>query len=253
MIKSCDQLKDAFRSGAVPTQDDFAALIDSSAQVDEVAALGKSLDDLATRTSAVEQTAQPPIKRSFEANGQWQSFNVALDTVSAYEIVAEIDKSPRQPYEALTVAIAAGGGPGVTPSVQLLVQVYSQAYWALLTLGSGAVGGLSLIPFAAWGLTNSAGVASTPALGSAINWLGNLVAGGGVATFTGAGVLVAAVVVGAASRKFRDQRAIDVAWRRTSSWYDPKATYDLALRSRIDYGSKTQKVPIVCSIRRLSE
>ena len=237
MIRSRDDLKGAFRSGAIPTAANFGDVFDSFALVDELSPLGKLISDIDARTSAVEQKVATPSTVRVNADGVWQVLRAGIDAIGAYEILAHIEKTQAFPYAAVTHAIAVVGATGSRPAVRQ-TQSYSQGYWPW-----GAAGFL---------LAAAAGVIlatklAIPAIKA--NDLAPLNAS--VPFWVGCGVGVGSLVGAAICLFMQSRRAVTVRWRASGNWFTANPKYDLIIRSGCDYGSKTQKVAISCQIKRL--
>ncbi|MBV8474295.1 MAG: hypothetical protein JO107_01180 [Hyphomicrobiales bacterium] len=228
MMRSRDDLKGAFRSGAIPTAANFADLIDSLALVDEVSPLGKQIAEIDARTAAVEQKVAMPTFVRVNADGGWQILKSGVDAIGAYEVLAHIEKSQTSPYSAVTHAVAVVGATGSGPTVRQ-TRSYSQGYW------SWAAAALALI------------AAAGAVLASNASWF----AASEVALSGGVGVGVVSLIGFAICLAMRKRRAVTVKWRSSGKWFDPNPKFDLVIRSGCDYGSITQKVAIVCQVKRL--
>jgi hypothetical protein len=243
MIKSRDDLKNAFRSGAIPTASDFSNLIDSFAQVDDLASLSKQVDDVDTRTGAIEQKVQMPATREVDADGGWQLLKSGVDSLCAFEILAQIEKTKTSPYSAVTHAIAISGATRTRPSVRQ-TQSFSEEYWPWILGVLIVILAIGALPVLA--TTLKIPLAGVPLLSSAVDWVANVFPIG-----VAIGVILLSLVGILISLSLRDRRAITVGWQSSGKWFDPNSTVDLVIRSGCDYGSKTQKIQINCQIKRL--
>jgi hypothetical protein len=230
MIRSRDDLKGAFRSGAIPTAASFADLIDSLALVDEVGPLGKQITEIDARTTAIEEKVAMPSFVRVNADGGWQILKSGVDAIGAYEVLAHIDKSQTSPYSAVTHAVAVVGATGSRPTVRQ-TRSYSRGYW------SWAAAGFVLI----------AAAGAIPAMNASWFTASKVALLGGVGVGVGAGSLIGLAIC----LVMRDRRAVTIKWRSSGKWFDPNPKFDLVIRSGCDYGSITQKVAIVCRVKRL--
>jgi len=243
MIKSRDDLKSSFRSGAIPTATDFANLIDSLAHVDEVAPVKQQLDEIGARTDAIEQKVQMSAALAVVADGSWQVLKSSVDTLCAFEILAQIDKTKTSPFAALTHAVAVSGATRSRPSVRQ-TKSYSQGAWPwiLVALIIISVDLFIYLLLASRGWIDEAAIWAD--VGPIKSNLHNI--------HIIAGILFVLALIGiAVALRLRDRRAITVAWRSSGKLFDPHRSFDLVIRSGCNYGSKTQKVQMDCQIKRL--
>lgn len=228
MIKSRDELKNIFRSGAIPTASDFGCLIDSCAHVDEVAPLKSEIAAIEAKIGAVEQKVSMPAMRTIDADGTWQVLKADVDTLCAFEIVAQIGKSKASPFSAITHAVAVSAATRSKPTVKQ-TRSYSQGYWPLV-LGVS----IATLLIGIWLLSGI-----------------KLLIAMAVPHLVALAIIVASVIAFVLALICRDRRAITVSWRANGNWFDPHHTFDLAIRTGCNYGTKTQKVQMDCQIRRL--
>jgi hypothetical protein len=239
MIQSRDELKHAFRSGAIPTAIDFANLIDSLAHVDEVAPLSKRIDQLGAGIDAVSEEIHMPATLSLEADGAWKVLKSGVATILAFEILAHIEKTKASPYSAVTHAVAVIGAAHSRPSVRQ-TKSFSQGRWPLILPGLVVVAAIGALV-----------VARRLLVRTGDNLLAVRLPDFSGVTLVAAAVTLVSLAGIAIGLVLRDRRAITVRWRSNGWWFDPNRSFDLVIRSGCDYGSKTQKVPMTCQISRL--
>jgi hypothetical protein len=241
MVQSREQLKHAFRSGAIPTANDFANLIDSLAHEDEVSPLPKQIEQLSARTSAVEQKTLMPATLLVDADGGWKVLKSGVDSILAYEILAHIEKTKASPFAAVTHAIAVIGATRSRPSVRQ-TRSFSQWRWPWILAALAVAALVCLVILTRLELSAYIDRAlAAPAAATAADRAPAIVAG--LALLCLIAIAVGLIV--------RDRRAITIKWRSSGRWFDPQRKFDLMIRSGCDYGSKTQKVQINCQITRL--